>query len=284
MGGRGASLRRLAAILRERGAVMERDLLRSSGIPKPTLMRLLRELEFMGLVERRRHGRLVEVAWMGGDIDIEAILEARRKLKESLSPLPAIVKRLFREDEEYVAVGWYGLLYPRTPFVASHARIEFLVSHDILRCLGGELKIEIDGMEYEVKLYSVPSMFKAESLNGVKVPRNPLKAWLLTRSLMRGVPEELAELVMATYSPVARNPIAQAIRAKLLGLVTGKEPVIDIDLDHPIILRYGDIDVNVDWLDDLWKRGIMLYLNEYGAKRAVEKLIATIGYRYVITV
>jgi len=284
MGGRGASLRRLAAILRERGAVMERDLLRSSGIPKPTLMRLLRELEFMGLVERRRHGRLVEVAWMGGDIDIEAILEARRKLKRSFSPLPAIVKHLFREDDEYVAVGWYGLLYPRTPFVASHARVEFLVSHDILRRLGGELKIEIDGMEYEVKLYSVPSMFKAESLNGVKVPRNPLKAWLLTRSLMRGVPEELAELVMATYSPVAHNPIAQAIRAKLLGLVTGKEPVIDIDLEHPIILRYGDVDVNVDWLDDLWKRGIMLYLNEYGAKRAVEKLIATIGYRYVITV
>jgi len=75
MVGKSASLQRLAAILRERGVVMERDLLKSSGIPKPTLMRLLRELEIMGLVERRRHGKLVEVAWMGGDI--ESILEAR---------------------------------------------------------------------------------------------------------------------------------------------------------------------------------------------------------------
>ena len=167
----------------------------------------------------------------------------------------------------------------------SHAKVEFLVSYDILKHLGNNLRIKVDEMEYEVKLYSVAqNILKAKNINGIKIPANPSKVWLLTRSLARGVPEELAELVMATYSPVAHNLIAQAIRAKLLGLVTGKEPVIDIDLDHPIILRYGDIDVNVDWLDDLWKRGIILYLNEYGAKRAVEKLIATIGYRYVITV
>ena len=203
-------------------------------------------------------------------------------MRKSFSPLPKIIQRLFRESDDYVAAGWYGFLYPEIPFVMSHAKVEFLVSYDILKHLGNNLRNKVDEMEYEVKLYSVAqNILKAKNINGIKIPANPSKVWLLTRSLARGVPEELAELVMATYSPVAHNLIAQAIRAKLLGLVTGKEPVIDIDLDHPIILRYGDIDVNVDWLDDLWKRGIMLYLNEWSARRAIKKLIATIGWKYI---
>jgi len=203
-------------------------------------------------------------------------------MRKSFSPLPKIIQRLFRESDDYVAAGWYGFLYPEIPFVMSHAKVEFLVSYDILKHLGNNLRIKVGEMEYEVKLYSVAqNILKAKNINGIKIPANPSKVWLLTRSLARGVPEELAELVMATYSPVAHNLIAQAIRAKLLGLVTGKEPVIDIDLDHPIILRYGDIDVNVDWLDDLWKRGIMLYLNEWSARRAIKKLIATIGWKYI---
>jgi len=279
------NLQRLVAILRGRGAVMERDLLKSSGIPRPTLMRLLRLLESKSLIERRRHGQFTEITWMGGDVDIETVLEAGKKLKKSFSPLPAIVRRLFEENDNYVAIGWYGLLYPEIPFVVSHSRVEFLVSYDVLKRIGeNEVRVEVDEMEYEVKLYTAPqNMLKARTINSVKIPQNPLKTWFLTRSLTRGVPEELAELILATYSPISSTLVAQAIRAKLLSLITGKELVVNLRLGHPIILRYGDVDVNVDWLDDLWKRGIMLYLDEWSAKRAVKKLISTTGYEYVIT-
>jgi len=203
-------------------------------------------------------------------------------MRKNFSPLPKIIQRLFKESDDYVAAGWYGFLYPETPFVMSHAKVEFLVSYDILKHLGNNLRIKVDEMEYEVKLYSVAqNILKAKNINRIKIPANPLKVWLLTRSLARGVPEELAELVMATYSPVAHNPIAQAIRAKLLGLMTKKEPETSIRLDYPVTLRYAEPEIDVDWLDDLWKRGIILYLDEWSARRAIKKLIATIGWKYI---
>ena len=205
-------------------------------------------------------------------------------MKKNLSPLPEIVCQLFREDDSYIAAGWYGFLYPETPSVISYSIFEFLASHNVLKRLGNELKVKVDEMEYEVRIYTAPESFLEEIrvVDGIRLPKNPLKTWLLTRSLARGMPEELAELVLTTYSPITSTPIAQAIRAKLLSLITGKEPVIDLRLEHPIILRYGDIDVNVDWLNDLWKRGIMLYLDEWSAKRAVKKLVATVGWKYII--
>ena len=284
MGHKSSRLQQLVKVLEEFGEVEQRELLRSSRIPRPTLMRLLRLLESKSLIERRRQGISVKIIWRGGNLD-PSLLEFPKPPRVRLNPLPEIVKRIFREEDEYLAVGWLGLIYPWMPFLVTYPIAEFLVPPQVLeRLKKNGLTVEVDEMKYEVRLYTAPESFLKEVriIDGVRFSKDPFRAWLLARSIARGGAEELAELTLATYSPVAYTPIAQAIGAKLLSLVTGKEPEINIKLDHPVVLRYGDVDADVDWLNSLWKKGIFLYLRKWHAGLATRKLIATIGWKYIV--